>query len=763
MKTGLVTFFHIHHYGAHLQACATAKKVQALGSECEIVNYYVNQDNSLFRKGKSPRALAANAHTALHKAALQRRYDRFEAFAAEHLPIGETFYPDSAALHEAKPEYDVILSGSDQIWNPLIFPDKHFDPVYFGTFTHARRIAYAPSFAIKEVPCGMEEELAGYLKEFTHISTREKQGAKIVKSVTGKEVPTVLDPTLLLNREEWSAIARKPALAGGYILAYCINKPGALSAYIERLAAETGLPVVQLCGIRGKVHPKAKQVMDAGPAEFLGWFENASYVCTNSFHGTVFSTVFQKPFFTTVAPHEMGDPTVSRTGNLLSALGLTRRIIGRSDTADLLAPIDYAALESRLAALRERSARYLRCALENVPFEEEECEKTAIAMLAPAEKCTGCAACANICALGAITMVRDKEGFLAPTVDKEKCVGCGRCSAACPILAERAEGKHEPAVFAAWNADDIVRRDSTSGGVFSLIADFIIESGGVVFGAAMDSKMHVKHVACWDKKELWRLRGAKYVQSEMGNAYQEVEKALKTRPVLFTGTPCQVDGLYRYLGQRPENLVTCDLVCHGVPSPGVWEDMAALLQRKRGRALHTVRFRNKVAGWKNSHLTLLYEDGTADSKPLMQTEFGRAFGKALFLRQSCHTCQYANLNRPADFTLGDFWGMAENDMPKEQRKGVSLLLVNTEKGSHLFGQLPICKERRSIEEAVAGNPRLSGPLPRTAERSAFFAAYALLPFEEVRKRFLRLPPVHYRVAAKVLTPAMKEKIRKIIK
>ena len=762
MKTGLVTFFHIHHYGAHLQACATAKKVKDLGSECEIVNYYVNQDNALFRKGKSPRALAANAHTALHKAALQRRYDRFEAFAAEHLPIGEKFYPDRAALYGERPEYDVILSGSDQIWNPTIFPDKHFDPVYFGTFSAARRIAYAPSFAVKELPAGMETELEGYLKEYSHISTREKQGAKIVRAVTGREVPTVLDPTLLLTREEWSAIAQKPALAGGYILAYCINKPGALAPYIERLAAETGLPVVQLCGIRGKVHPKARQVMDAGPAEFLGWFENASYVCTNSFHGTVFSTVFQKPFFTTVAPQEMGDPTVSRTGNILAALGLTCRIIGRADTAELLSSIDYAAMEERLTALRERSVRYLRCALENVPFTEEAAQSEK-AMLAPCEKCTGCAACANICAVGAITMVRDKEGFLVPRVDKEKCVGCGRCTAVCPALCEAEESRRVPAVFAAWNKDDTVRRDSTSGGVFSLIADFVIESGGVVFGAAMDSRMHVKHVACWDKKELWRLRGAKYVQSEIGGAYQEVQKALKSRQVLFVGTPCQVDGLYRFLGERPENLITCDLVCHGVPSPGVWEDMAALLQRKRGRALHMVRFRNKVTGWKNSHLTLLYEDGTADSAPLMQTEYGRAFGKAMFLRQSCHTCRYANLNRPADFTLGDFWGMAEDDLPKEQRKGVSLLLVNTEKGSHLFGQLPIAKERRTVEEAVAGNPRLHSPLPLGAERSAFFAAYALLPFEEVRKRFLRLPPIHYRVAAKVLTPQMKEKIRKVLK
>lgn len=128
-----------------------------------------------------------------------------------------------------------------------------------------------------------------------------------------------------------------------------------------------------------------------------------------------------------------------------------------------------------------------------------------------------------------------------------------------------------PAVFAAWNRDDGVRRDSTSGGVFSLLAEYILESGGVVFGAALDGQQHLRHIACFRKEDLWRLRGAKYVQSDLGDCYREVKRWLQVKPVLFSGTPCQVDGLYRYLGHRPENLTTCDLVCHGVPSPSVWE------------------------------------------------------------------------------------------------------------------------------------------------------------------------------------------------
>ena len=174
-----------------------------------------------------------------------------------------------------------------------------------------------------------------------------------------------------------------------------------------------------------------------------------------------------------------------------------------------------------------------------------------------------------------------------------------------------------------------VRKDSTSGGAFTAIAEYVLEGGGVVYGAAMDGHQHLRHIPCFRKEDLWRLRGAKYVQSDLDGVFREIREVLKTRPVLFSGTPCQVDGLYRFLGCRPENLTTCDLVCHGVPSPGVWEDEARFIEGNKRRRLANVRFRNKVEGWKNSHFTAVYDDGTADSAPLFATGFGRAFGLSL--------------------------------------------------------------------------------------------------------------------------------------
>ncbi len=764
MKTGLVTFYHIHHYGALLQAAATERAVESLGSQCEIIDYYVNQDNGLFRKPTGVGSAAADAHTALHYKALKARYQRFETFAKDHLRVSAHRFESLEELRSAVLPYDLILSGSDQIWNPKIFPDGRFDPVFFGAFSQRRRIAYAPSFGIPHIPEGMEEELRGYLKQFSHISVRERQGQRIVKDLTGQEVPVVLDPTLLLTRDQWSAMAAPPGLSGGYILCYCISRPGALAPYIHQLAEKTGLPVVQLCGIRQKIHPRARCVLDAGPAEFLSLFQNASYVCTNSFHGTVFSVQFQKPFFTAVAPGELAEPESSRTFSILSRLGLTERIIGKGDTAGWEDAIDWTAVESQLDLARQSSLDYLRAALADEAYEQPAVEPAAdgLPVLADHARCTGCGACASGCPRDAIAMERDKEGFSYPVIEPDTCIRCGHCTAICPILHER-EPKPLPAAFAAWNRDDSIRRDSTSGGAFTALADYVLEGGGIVYGAAFDGRQHLRHVACFRKEDLWRLRGAKYVQSDLGETFREIRTALESRTVLFSGTPCQVDGLYRYLGRRPENLITCDLVCHGVPSPGVWEDMARSIEQRRHKGLQAVRFRNKVTGWKDSHFTTVYDDGSVDSAPLFRTEYGRAFGRALFLRPSCHRCAYTNLNRPGDFTLGDFWGLRPDELPEQQEKGVNLLLVNTAHGSHIFDQLPLSRQAFPIERAVAGNPRLASPIEQPPDRTAFFAAYALEPFDQVRKKFCALPPLPVRVAGKVLSPEVKAKLRKKLK
>ncbi len=765
MNAALLTFYHIHHYGAALQALATVRAAEDLGASCEIPDYYVNQSNALFRPLRSPASAAANAHTALHYRALKTRQNRFDAFCRTYLPITPRRYENIEELRREAGKYDLFLAGSDQIWNPWIFPDQSYDPVFFGGFTEARKIAYGPSFGPPNIPQGMEQDLKKWLDQFTHLSAREPSGQNLIASLTGRtDVPVVLDPTLLRDAAAWEALAAPPdrTFPKGYLLLYCISDPAPLEPCLRRVRAMTGLPVVQLCGLRKNLCPGAVRVLDAGPAEFLGWFRGASFVLTNSFHGTVFSVLFEKPFFAAVSPAERRDPENARIAGLLGRLGLENRIIGPG-TAEIDASIHWDAASGALERERQASLAYLEAAIRNIPYEAPQKTPPAVPVLASRETCTGCTACKSVCPKGAIAMERDREGFAFPVVHHDLCVRCGKCTAVCPALHPREKRDARPAAFAAWNRDPALRRESTSGGVFSALANHVLDSGGAVFGAALDGKQRAVHTAVLRKEELWRLRGAKYVQTDLRDTFPLVRQALRRGPVLFSGTPCQVDGLYHYLGKRPENLITCDLVCHGVPSPGVWEAVTEELRRNRGAELKSVRFRDKSGGGAHGRLTVVYENGAVDSQSLYETPYGRAFGRNLFLRRCCYRCPYANLNRPGDFTLGDLWGLEPGELPDQRQLGVSLLLVNTPHLSRVFDHLPLERRPWNLDRAVSANPNLCGPTARPMERDAFFSAFALDPFPAVYRRFFTVPPLPLRAASKLLTPEVKEKIKKLLK
>lgn len=263
------------------------------------------------------------------------------------------------------------------------------------------------------------------------------------------------------------------------------------------------------------------------------------------------------------------------------------------------------------------------------------------------------------------------------------------------------------------------------------------------------------------------MRGSKYVQSDLGDTFSQVKALLDAgTAVLFSGVPCQVDGLKRYLGKDYPNLLTCDLVCHGVPSPAVFRAYLDGLEAARGSRAVSVRFKDKSHGWAHPWFTVQFADGSVYTEDFNRTGYGRGFGMQLFLRPACARCRYTSTSRPADFTLADYWGLDEKlALPVERDKGVSMVLVNSARGQAVFDALSprFGQVERPLAEAVAGNPRLASPLKANPRRAAFFAAFAALPFAEVEKRFLALPSLPYRAAAKALTPAMKEKIRKLLK
>ena len=293
--------------------------------------------------------------------------------------------------------------------------------------------------------------------------------------------------------------------------------------------------------------------------------------------------------------------------------------------------------------------------------------------------CCGCGACYNKCPVGAITMQENEEGFLVPVIDKNKCTNCGLCVKVCPSLNVQYNNTDKPECYAAM-ADDEIRMKSSSGGIFTLLAEDILDKGGYVCGAAFDDNWDVHHIIVDNKNDLEKLRGSKYVQSDTEDCYKKIKKLLdEDKYVLFSGCPCQVAGLYSFLGKNYEKLYTVDILCHGSPSRGVWKKY--LNENFNKNEIKKINFRDKnKIGWSCSHCTI----STKNGDDIVTDDFTKLFHASINLRESCYDCKYSKKPRPADITLGDFWGISEYKKDLNDDKGLSFVLTNNAKGKFLF-------------------------------------------------------------------------------
>lgn len=301
--------------------------------------------------------------------------------------------------------------------------------------------------------------------------------------------------------------------------------------------------------------------------------------------------------------------------------------------------------------------------------------------------CTGCSACANTCALNCIKMECDIEGFLYPIVDKKVCVNCGQCERVCPVSHHQDE-KCNVTAFAAKSKNVNTQRRSSSGGVFFELASYVIEKKGVVYGVALDDNMVAKHIRVSTMEELHRLRGSKYVQSEIGQTYKLIRQDLANGLyVMFTGTPCQVEGLTSYFGKKTQQLLLVDFVCHGVPSPKVLDRYLRELEVEKNSQIIKVEFRNKKVSWRRFSMSISFENGTEITETLDTNIYLRGFIDNLFLRPSCYKCKFKSESRSSDITLADFWGVQDIYPELYDNNGVSLCCVNTPLGQELISSV----------------------------------------------------------------------------
>lgn len=355
-------------------------------------------------------------------------------------------------------------------------------------------------------------------------------------------------------------------------------------------------------------------------------------------------------------------------------------------------------------------------------------------------KCSGCYACINACPRNCISMKTDSEGFRYPEVDKSVCVDCGLCEKVCPFNGGadgvRKERKGIKSV-ACYNNEKNALAKSSSGGVAHLLSEYVVENGGAVFGVAGDMVTKVQHIMAETHNELKLLQGSKYLQSHVDMNYRLAKTQLENgRLVLFTGTPCQIAGLYGYLGKDYENLLTADLVCHGVPSEKVFEKYLQEHEKKTGKKV-VAFFRDKTAGWKPVQFSYIYEDGTRLTESGRKDKFNMGFTTNLFQRPSCYTCPFAPMERIGDITLGDWFGGEKYKELDPENKGLSMIVINSPKGEKFYNLIKETMEtwEYSVEEAVKESVHLGARPHTNFLRKDFFAHFDKMTYEQLYKRY----------------------------
>ena len=360
------------------------------------------------------------------------------------------------------------------------------------------------------------------------------------------------------------------------------------------------------------------------------------------------------------------------------------------------------------------------------------------------ENCCGCTACYSVCHVGAISMKTDEEGFLYPVIDAEKCIRCGKCQRVCSFKADQRrrgflgnkpeqENISAPATYAVKHKEEGVRAASRSGGIFTALSDRVLSQNGVVYGCILTESFKAVHARAVTPEERNNMRGSKYIQSDLNGIFAQVKTDLeKGNGVLFSGTSCQIAGLKSYLEKEYDKLLCVDILCHGVPSPLVWEKYLKWQEQCNNSKVLAVDFRNKKDyGWK-AHVESLYFENSnqVDSKICK-----KLFYDHYILRPSCYKCPYKSITHPGDITIADYWGIDKAAPRFNDNKGVSLVLVNNEKGKKIFdevkAELNIAETK--IEDSI--QPPLKAPFPAPENRTQFWSMFYSKPFGKIVSRY----------------------------
>ncbi|WP_455533467.1 polysaccharide pyruvyl transferase family protein [Roseburia inulinivorans] len=596
---------------------------------------------------------------------------------------------------------DCFCAGSDQIWNyELSFHENLYMPFVEDD---KKLISFSTSFGHKKdkTPIECRERIKSYLERYSAISVREKFDVEILKNNYGLVGQLVFEPVFCLDKKYYEELILNSKFneEEPYILTYILDPNEEKRNAIIYYAKQLGVKVINLLDGDAYVREKNRKILNLPnilenieAEDFLKTFYNAKYVITDSFHGTAFSIIFNKPFLS-IGNYGRG---FERFIDLLSRLDLMDRLVDpRAIPHDkkYLKPIDYTDVNEIIKRESRYTIKWLKNAVDMSKCELPELKKLdridkCVIQTCDIELCVGCGACFSSCHKNAISMEKNEFGYYKPTIDIEKCVNCGICTKVCPVVNEVVRSNSEtPECYEVVAADKEILEKSSSGGAFSLLAHEVFEKGGCVFGAAWTDDFSVEHIMIDNENDMYKLRKSKYLQSYVGDTFRKVKEKLEEEKfVLFSGCPCQAAGLKQYLGSKEyDNLLIVDLLCGNAPSPDFFKKY---IQDSYGNNILKYEFRDKTYGWNPVTTKVTFKDGAILLiNKAYQSDYQRVYHNHTMCPYHCENCKYQNVPKIGDITIGDFWWINSNDKEVDSRQGISALLVNNEKAKDFFDNI----------------------------------------------------------------------------
>ena len=689
---GLVNFYHSQNYGACLTAYALQEAIKSLGYSCAFVNeFYVRKKYNL-SFGK--------------------------LFVNRYLKLMPKFDNPKQAGKLAS----CYITGSDQVFRPDYQRKKSNGDLFLLNFVpeNIPKFAFSASFGVGEDEFLKNKskyinKIKKALSKFDYISVRELSGVEICKKYLNTYAEHVIDPIFIVNRKIFEELAQEAT--GEYknkIISYILDENKSYSILYKKLSKKYNLEICELSGKNISVN------------EWVKAFTEAEYVITDSYHGVCFALLYNKPFIAVLNKRR----GVTRFESLKEIFKIENGFLNLQETAEYDYRFEPQNWQQINAIINEESEK-AKCILNNILSSKKKDYIT--------KNCTGCGACYNICPNNAISMEENNEGFLYPRVNSKKCTNCQLCKRVCPTATMKSNNNRKIPQCYAMMADDNLRLSGcSSGGASQVLMNYILSNNGFIAGAVYDENWKVIQTITNDKECLANFKGSKYYQGDTLKTFSDAKDILEQGyKLLYTGTPCQIAGLKSFLNKDYTNLFTIDIVCHGVPSYKVFKMYLDSILSKEEQ-IQVIDFRNKKNGWNNKLLFCIETDSRIYESNSKANPFMTAFLGNYILRKSCFKCPFQSLPRQGDLTIGDFWRIQKYNENYDDKKGTSLILVNSDKGECLLSDIQKnCKllEEVPLKYAIKGNRTIMSPTKNNIMRDEFLLSLSGENFSELVKKY----------------------------